>query len=104
MIKEKGGDVMLRLDLAKTINCPMAGRVRQSHGWEHEGRKHVSRNLFVFMIKGNAEFNFNGRVFYVNPGDALLIPKRTLYTAKTEDSCEYYFLHFQVQLHQQEYF
>lgn len=95
MIKEKGGDVMLRLDLAKTINCSMAGRVRQSRGWEHEGRKHVSRNLFVFMIEGNAEFHFNGRDFHVHPGDALLIPKRTLYTAKTEDSCEYYFLHFQ---------
>ena len=73
----------------------MAGRVRQSCGWEHEGRKHANRNLFVFMIEGNAEFHFNGRDFHVNPGDALLIPKRTLYTAKTEDSCEYYFLHFQ---------
>ena len=86
---------MVRLDLTATLNCPMAGRVRQSRGWEHDGRKHVNRNLFVFMIDGNAEFRFNGCVFNVNPGDVLLIPKCTLYTAKTEDSCEYFFFHFQ---------
>ena len=86
---------MLRLDLTRTLTCPMAGRVRQSHGWEHEGRKHVSRNMFIFLIAGEAEFRFDDRVFVMHPGDVLLIPKRTLYTARTEESCEYYFLHFQ---------
>ena len=89
---------MLRLDLTTTLDCPMAGRVRQSHGWEHEGRKHVSRNLFVFMIEGEAEFCFDGRVFAMAPGNVLLIPKHTLYTARTEDSCEYFFLHFKGEL------
>ena len=85
---------MLRLDITNTLCCMMAGRVRQSRGWEHEGRKYVSRNLFLFIIDGKADFRFWDRSFHLERGDVLLIPKQTLYTAWTDDFCEYFFLHF----------
>ncbi|MBO5270356.1 MAG: hypothetical protein J6B77_06195, partial [Clostridia bacterium] len=65
---------MLRLDITNTLCCMMAGRVRQSRGWEHEGRKYVSRNLFLFIIDGKADFRFWDRSFHLERGDVLLIP------------------------------
>ena len=85
---------MLRIHLEQTLHCLMAGRVRQSHGWEHAGRRYADRSLLIFLIAGEAEFHFGGRTYDMHAGSVLLIPRQTLYTARTEDTCEYYFFHF----------
>ncbi len=89
---------MYRIELNEQFSCLMAGRMRQSHGWEHDGSLHKRRHLLVFVIDGRASFAFDGKTFSVERGDVLFIPCRTFYTAVTEESCEYFFFHIVAEL------
>lgn len=85
---------MYSLNISKVISCYMFGRMKQSNGWETESPRSIDKNLFVFMIKGNAAFCMENINYDMNAGDILIIPANTLYSAKTENFCEYFFFHF----------
>ena len=85
---------MYSLDISKTISCSMFGRMRQTNGWEREAPRAVASNIFVFMIDGEACFHIADNDYTVSVGDILIIPSDTMYWAKTENSCEYFFFHF----------
>ncbi len=89
---------MYQIDLDAPLTCRMAGRVRQTRGWDHDGRTINWAHLLVFVIDGQATFRFAGHVCTAGQGDAVLIPKKTYFTANTETSCEYFFLHVDVPL------
>lgn len=88
------GCYMYSLDVSKVISCSMFGRMRQNNGWESEIPRRVNKNIFVFMIKGNASFYIEDNHFDISEGDILIIPAETLYCARTETFCEYFFFHF----------
>lgn len=85
---------MYSLDISGVISCSMFGRMRQTDGWESEEIRSISKNLFVFMINGNAVFRIENSDYDISAGDILIIPAETLYSAKTESFCEYFFFHF----------
>ena len=73
--------------------CICFGRYRQNVGWNHRGKK-TDRNLLLIFINGDARFTIDGKIMTVKHGDQLLIPAGSRYTARTDEGCEYYFLHF----------
>lgn len=85
---------MYELNISETITCSMFGRMRQTQGWETTEKRYAPSNIFVFMINGKAEFNIENKKVEIENGDILIIPKGTIYNARTEDFCEYYFFHF----------
>lgn len=85
---------MYSLDISKVISCSMFGRMRQTNGWEIESPRAINENLFVFMIEGTALFCIEDNYYDIAAGDILVIPAKSLYYAKTENSCEYFFFHF----------
>ena len=93
---------MYSLDISDVISCSMFGRMRQMDGWESEETRSISKNLFVFMINGNAVFHIENSDYALSAGDILIIPAETLYSAKTESSCEYFFFHFSGKIEQTE--
>ena len=85
---------MYLIDISSPITCTMMGRMKQKNGWERRKPRRIGENLFVFMIDGEALFTVEGKKMPVRVGSILIIPKGTLYTAVTDDSCEYIFFHF----------
>lgn len=85
---------MYLIDISSPITCTMMGRMKQKNGWERRNPRRLGDNLFVFMIDGEALFTVDGEKNPVRVGNILIIPKGTLYTAVTDDSCEYIFFHF----------
>lgn len=81
------------IDFSSQPRCTMFGRYRQHDNWIHSG-KTAKKDLLLFIIDGNASFQFQKTVYSVSSGNWLLIPKGTFYSASTPDFCEYYFLHF----------
>ncbi len=88
---------MYSLNISETIHCFYFGRMKQTKGWEHNGRS-LLQNLLVLIIDGEAEFQFAETSYALQTGDVLIIPANTLYKAHTNESCEYYFYHFSGQL------
>lgn len=85
---------MYSLDISKIISCSMFGRMKQTNGWETELPRKVNANIFVFIIGGNASFCIENNYYDVSAGDILIIPANILYSARTNNFCEYYFFHF----------
>ncbi|MDD6735970.1 MAG: AraC family transcriptional regulator, partial [Clostridiales bacterium] len=85
---------MYSLDVSERISCSMFGRMRQTNGWKSKSPRSIDKNLFVFMIEGNALFRIEELNYDMKAGDILIIPAKTVYFANTESSCEYFFFHF----------
>lgn len=94
---------MYQIDLDRPLTCRMAGRVRQTRGWEHDGRIIGWAHLLVFLIDGQATFSFAGETYAARRGDTILVPKKTYFTANTDVGCEYFFLHVDVPLTEGEF-
>lgn len=86
--------MLYSLDVSNIISCSMFGRMKQTNGWEPNFPRSIAQNLFIFIIDGSATFCIADTVYEVSSGDILIIPANTLYSAKTEDFCEYFFFHF----------
>ena len=71
----------------------MFGRMRQTKGWEHNGRV-LAEDLLVIALDGQAEFTFHDQRHPVHRGDVLYIPANTWYQAYSADYLDYYFFHF----------
>lgn len=82
------------LDMAQPPACTRFGRMMQRNHWNRQGAAQKNVNLLVFVVSGEACFSLNGVKYPVVAGDVLLIPAETLYSANTEDMCDYYFCHF----------
>ena len=74
--------------------CSLFGRFGQKHGWNH-GIWIADNNRLIFLISGSASFRVNDTVYQLLAGDWLLIPCGSQYSAHTNNSCEYYFFHFE---------
>lgn len=72
----------------------MFGRMKQTKGWKPNYPRSIGKNLFIFVIDGEATFCIEKTIYEVSAGDILIIPAETLYIAKTENFCEYFFFHF----------
>lgn len=72
----------------------MFGRMKQTNGWKPNYPRSIDKNLFIFVIDGEATFCIEKTVYEVSTGDILIIPSETIYIAKTEDFCDYFFFHF----------
>lgn len=86
--------MLYSLDVSNIISCSMFGRMKQTNGWEPNFPRSIEANLFVFVIDGGATFCIEQTVYEVSAGDILIIPAETMYIAKTESFCEYFFFHF----------
>lgn len=75
------------------LSCRMFGRMRQTKGWEHNGRV-LAEDLLVIALDGQAEFTFHDQRHPVHRGDVLYIPANTWYQAYSADYLDYYFFHF----------
>lgn len=85
---------MYSLNLSEYITCYRFGRMRQKNGWETLEERKLPVNLFVFVSSGTAVFTIETKPYAVTAGDVLIIPANTVYSAITEDCCEYFFFHF----------
>lgn len=92
--------LMYSFDISRMIQCYRFGRMKQKNGWIRTDIRSISQNLFVFLIDGQADFHVDGTSYSLQAGDILIIPACTPYRAHTEDFCEYYFFHFDGQIHQ----
>ena len=86
--------MLYSLDVSNKISCSMFGRMKQTNGWESNSPRIIDKNLFVFVIDGNATFDIEGTISEVSLGDLLIIPAETWYSAITKDTCEFFFFHF----------
>ena len=77
--------------------CVCFGRFMQANGWNHRGTTAL-RNLLLIFVSGSAKFVIDGNKYNIRRGCQLLIPAGSHYVANAEESCEYYFLHFQDEL------
>lgn len=91
---------MYAFDISRMVRCYQFGRMKQKNGWERTDIHSIAKNLFVFLIDGQADFYVDGADYTLQAGDVLIIPARTPYRAFTEDFCEYYFYHFDGQIKQ----
>lgn len=89
---------MYSFDVSRVPCCTRFGRMKQKNGWERLDFRSIDQNLFVLLIHGQAEFIVEEDRCTLKEGDVLIIPAHTRYRAYTEDSCEYYFFHFEGQL------
>lgn len=89
---------MYSFDVTRVPSCSMFGRMKQKNGWERLDVRSIDRNLFVFVIAGQATFSLEQQHRILHAGDVLIIPAHTSYRAYTEDFCEYFFCHFTGQL------
>ncbi|MBR6524803.1 MAG: AraC family transcriptional regulator [Clostridia bacterium] len=86
--------MLYALDISRGVSCTMFGRMMQKNGWESTQKRSIARNLMVFVIDGQAEFDVADAHYHVSAGDILIIPANTPYLGYTADCCEYYFFHF----------
>lgn len=86
--------MLYSLDISNKISCSMFGRMKQTNGWKPNYHRSIGKNLFIFVIDGEATFCIEKTVYEVSTGDILIIPSETIYIAKTEDFCDYFFFHF----------
>lgn len=86
--------MLYSLDISNIISCSMFGRMKQTNGWKPNYPRSIGKNLFIFIIDGEATFCIEKTIYEVSAGDILIIPAETLYIAKTENFCEYFFFHF----------
>lgn len=71
----------------------MTGRSREKVGWSHSGRS-MPINLLTIIHKGECVFRINETEYRLKAGNAVIVPKDTLYTPHTDNFCEYTFFHF----------
>lgn len=86
--------MLYALDISERISCTMFGRMMQKNGWESTEKRTIARNLMVFVIDGQADFQVADENYHITAGDILIIPANTSYRGNTTDYCEYYFFHF----------
>jgi len=86
--------MLYSLDISNKMSCSMFGRMKQTNGWKPNYPRSIDKNLFIFVIDGEATFCIEKTVYEVSTGDILIIPSETIYIAKTEDFCDYFFFHF----------
>lgn len=94
---------MYSIDISKWISCTKFGRMKQSHGWLTPDLKWHTRNVFVFLLHGQAEFTVEDRKYHLHAGDIVIIPTGMMYKTHTSDSCEYYFFHFDGEIHTEKF-
>ncbi len=95
---------MYTLDISQPINCTRFGLMKQVRQWDTTGTKHVTKNMFILLTEGSADFCVDGTNRHLESGDVLIIPANTPYTTTTPDFCSYYFCHFLGQLTPCEFF
>ena len=84
---------MLEYDFSHLPFVSMTGKVRESSGWSHNGRR-MGVNMLVVFHSGRCRFNMDGQNFAFEPGDVALVPRGSFYRPHTDDFCEYTFFHF----------
>ena len=94
---------MYSFDISQMTRCYRFGRMKQKSGWDRTDMRTIPKNLFVFLIDGQADFHGNGTDYLMQVGDILIIPADTPYRAMTTDFCEYYFYHFDGQIQLSDY-
>lgn len=85
---------MIAIKIDPLVTVTVLGRMNQTQGWEHNGKKNPE-NVLVVVIKGTCTFQWTDHSYELKTGDILLIPAQTHYHAYTASKCEYYFFHFQ---------
>ncbi len=81
------------INTEKPVLVTSHGRVTQSKGYWHKGNT-LKKHLLIIFTKGSLKMKIADKVYNANSGDALLIPKSTLYVPLESSGCEYYFFHF----------
>lgn len=86
--------MLLSFDLVQMPSCMRFGRMVQRNRWNRQGLTRKNVNLLVYVVSGSAVFTVGENRYLLSNADALLIPANTIYTADTDDVCDYYFFHF----------
>lgn len=85
--------IFMYIDTEKPILVTSHGRVTQPKGFWHKGNT-LKKHMLVVLTSGDLEMKIDGKIYKACGGDALLIPKNTLYMPLASAGCEYYFFHF----------
>lgn len=72
----------------------IAGSFLNKTGWIHNGRK-LSTNLLMCVEDGDCVVQMQGKEYYLQKNDFLVIPQNTFYKPHTTSYCKHWFCHFQ---------
>ncbi len=81
-------------NLDRSVNAVMFGKVSQSEGCWHSGKR-LTSHLILYLTEGKVSMQIGNETCNAKAGDILLIPKGVFYKPLESDGCQYYFFHFQ---------
>ena len=80
-------------NMDKTVNAVMFGKMTQTCGYWHNGRR-INNHMLLYFVSGRLSMQVGNDVYCVCPGELLLIPQNTFYKPLDTNGCTYYFFHF----------